>query len=785
MDAVFLEKGVNDCKIVIPKNAHTVEKTAAEDLVNYIEKALSIKLPIVSENEAEGKCIYVGTTEYAKLNGLVGKSLENWIIAMKDGSLIITGGEYRGVIYAAYHFIEDFLGVRWWNPYEEDILELEALTLADDLHQDGTPAFHYRKPFLISRCGAEGFAYLARTRTNSISPLDENIPDSVYDETVRKYGGARWAGRPHHVHTMGKYFPKNEYYDKHPEWFAWNKRYNKHIDNGSYCFSNEDFFNALLEKVLAIIKEDVELAEKTGVELPCYYSLSINDVDETFFCQCDECEKTIKEAGFGGYALKFVNKIAREVAKVYPWAKLEFLAYQNFIEVPKDGTLPEKNVVIQLAEGLNDMGRSIHAPTNKYYLRLLKEWSDVCKKAGSELYIYDYLYNIRTNYPLPIFYRLKETVMVFKEYGISGMFIEAQNSNSDFWEINSFVLTHLLENPEADAEALIDDAINRYYGKAGKLVKEYAELTRRGLERNIVKILCCREDSRFNYIDLDIVIKGTELLEKAEREVSGIYPFEHRVRWLRKALDVVIAFNFFDFKHEAEARGEKFNFDIKAVKSRIIAALCEHLTTPIGKKMTGSIGAEQEFFKNIPEEECVFDIPKELCGVAPENIYQFALYHMPRHVQQYMVKADGYSEAEDADSSASKVMKISFDDATGNYKTHTMAPTSRDAEVKSPLLFKIQKDDEVSSTELFKEDLICGKYNLYKVGRVSGIESATNVRVALPGNLMEITLGGIAVNFPMDACDVYISMKVTGEVYGGNPTDENAMYFERMIIVRK
>ena len=34
----FLKKGIADCKIVIPRTAHTVEKTAAEELAKYIEK---------------------------------------------------------------------------------------------------------------------------------------------------------------------------------------------------------------------------------------------------------------------------------------------------------------------------------------------------------------------------------------------------------------------------------------------------------------------------------------------------------------------------------------------------------------------------------------------------------------------------------------------------------------------------------------------------------------------------------------------------------------------------
>ena len=41
---LFLRKSIADCKIVIPENAHIVEKTAADELLKYIEKSLSVKL---------------------------------------------------------------------------------------------------------------------------------------------------------------------------------------------------------------------------------------------------------------------------------------------------------------------------------------------------------------------------------------------------------------------------------------------------------------------------------------------------------------------------------------------------------------------------------------------------------------------------------------------------------------------------------------------------------------------------------------------------------------------
>lgn len=789
MEKIFLKKGVADCKIVIPDDAHIVEKTASEELVNYIEKALSVKLPIVNEKKASGKCIYVGQTEYAKAAGILGKSMENWIIAMHEDNLVLTGGVNkgeRGIIYAVYHFLEDMAGVRWWNPYEEDILSLEKLSLDENLYREGTPCFVYRKPFMNPNSGPQAFPYSVKSRVNSISPLDDGIADSVYDETVRKYGGARMAGRPHHVHTMGKYFPAAQYYDEHPEWWAWNKAQGKHIRVGSYCFANEGLFRALLDKLLAYIREDVELAEKTGVELPVYYSISVDDVNENFFCQCDECTKAIEESGYTGYVLRFVNKIAREVAKIYPFAKIEILVYMNFIEPPKDDTLPEKNCVIRLADLFSDLLRDINAPINANYLRLLKAWSEICKKAGCELHIYDYMYNICVNYPLPLFYRVKNTIKAYKEYGVSGVFTETHRVRADSADINKYVLVHLLEDPDTDADALIDDCLKRYYGNAAQYVKAYYELLLETSERNHMRITCTGEDSRFNYIDVQTAVKGSELLDKAKKAVGSLDPFARRVNWLRKHLDAVMSFKYFELKKMAEDNGEQFDFDIRMLKARVISALEEFKGTPIGRSVKDEVDDEILYFSNLPEEAESFDIPEELQHVDAKDICQFSLVNMPKFVWSFWVNIYAYSAVEDKDSKLSKVMQINNSVAKGIHVTIMMNPSSRDAEAKRTLDFKLQQDGKnVVVRNYYKEDLIQGGYHLYYLGSLSGIAGSDTTRVSLCGGTGSINLSGLAVTFPMDACDVYLSMKFTGEMYGGKPQEDNAIYFERMIIVRK
>ena len=87
------------------------------------------------------------------------------------------------------------------------------------------------------------------------------------------------------------------------------------------------FFKALFDKVVAYIEEDIELSKSEGVEIPCFYSLSIDDINADFFCQCPECAKIRKESGDTGYALRFVNRVAHEIKKIYPFVKIAIVLF--------------------------------------------------------------------------------------------------------------------------------------------------------------------------------------------------------------------------------------------------------------------------------------------------------------------------------------------------------------------------------------------------------------------------------------------------------------------------
>ena len=780
MKTVIIQGQKTEYSIVIPAAATPVEKTAAEELQHYLKKVFGAELAIMKEGEVPGKAFYIGHTEYAGKAGVAGNSKENWIIKMHEGNVILTGGVEagdRGILYAVYHF----LGVRWWTRWEEYIPELTELSLESDFHKEGTPAFSYRKS--LYHINVEDFFYEARVRGNVVME-DDGLEGEVYHDSVMRLGSALHMGRPDHVHSMESYYPAKEYFDEHPEWYAWSDAVGSRIPQGYPCLTNESLVEAVIEKLMGYIEEDRELEERTGVESPCFYSISLPDL-VTGFCECETCKAVLEKSGASGYLLYFVNKIARAVAEKYPDVKIETLAYNDYIDPPKDDTLPEKNVIIRLAQVNVDIIHGIHDRGNKWYLRVLKAWSKICKKAGCELYIWEYMYNCYFDLPAPVAYRLSDTFRAFYDYGVSGVFVENESPGADMWELNQYLLVHLCEEPYADVESLIDDFMSRFYGPAAEYVKAYLLELRRAATENDYSVFCIIESAHFNYLDAAAVLKGYDLLKKAMEAVGDNPVLTFRILWLQKLLYANLLVKYFDLKHIAERQGLEFVFDREALRATILSALEHAKKHPRFAHVLQLLENETKFYTEfvIGEEEDAL-IPEELSDVAPENIYQFYFKNQCRHIHN--AKIHGFSVVDDVLSSTGKVARLCREDALSQVKAMLLLVTSRNANNLHPLSLCIRQDAEVvCRRELFLEDIVQGGYHLYKVGSVSGIKESGDTRVDIFGvNFEWFSLTGLSVTFPMDTCDVYLSMRFEGELYGGSSKDKDAIYVDRVIVVR-
>ena len=124
-----------------PGNPTAAEKTAAAELKHYLNGSVrSFRL-----GGRELGNIYVGNTAFAEKHGLVSGSLpdEKWVIRSIENDLILTGGGSRGIIYAAYKFLEDVIGVRFFAANQEYVPQKQDYSFAS-LNLSGKPFFRWR-----------------------------------------------------------------------------------------------------------------------------------------------------------------------------------------------------------------------------------------------------------------------------------------------------------------------------------------------------------------------------------------------------------------------------------------------------------------------------------------------------------------------------------------------------------------------------------------------------------------------------------------------------------------
>lgn len=130
-DEYLVKDGVSSYKIVVGADATKVEKYAAEEIRDFIEKSTAVKLPVVSDGEVKhdngGKYISVGenkllaeqsdiTIDYEVLG-------ENGVTVNTKGNCVyLAGATENGTLFSAYRFLHYQIG---YNAYAYDCVEVD------------------------------------------------------------------------------------------------------------------------------------------------------------------------------------------------------------------------------------------------------------------------------------------------------------------------------------------------------------------------------------------------------------------------------------------------------------------------------------------------------------------------------------------------------------------------------------------------------------------------------------------------------------------------------------
>lgn len=571
----IVQKGRSAYSIILPVTASAVEKTAAKELQEYLQLSTGALLPVIAENKPVTHGIYIGATAYSLSKNISTGREEEWIIKAYNNKIIVTGGSRRGVLYAVYHFLEDIVGVRWWDPWEEDVPRLAALSIPANFSASGNPTFAYRDLYDSifddsgidkKGIGAAYSLYQVRNRLNG-----------HFSYTPTAYGDRIKYGRPYHVHTFSRYFPVTVYYAKHPGWYAWSKEKNKRTDNGQLCLSNQELLRAFKEKVKDSIQYSYDLADRNGEMHPVFFSVSLNDVGG--ICECDACTAALAQKGPSGYALSFVNKIADYIAPLFPDAKIETLAYWQYRMLPLDATRPAKNVVLRIAEDGKDNMHDISNSNNSEIQERLKQWTKLCD--NNNLYIWDYHLNYsNTSNSSP--FRFEKDMQLYKQYNAQGIFGEIEwPLVADMWNLRVWMLTRLFENNQLKTDDLISDFTSRYYRAAGKYIREFLYLVKAATDADNTPMTFRTNLFNEKFMSLDLALKGNTLFEAALKSVENDAAAARRVRHARSYFDRFLVNRNRIFETEAGRRGQttvQLGLDKLLAAQRIVSVLQEQGT---------------------------------------------------------------------------------------------------------------------------------------------------------------------------------------------------------------
>lgn len=491
---VLFDNGRSEYSIVLCDDASISEKTAAEELQDFLKQISGAELPLINSNELEEgrKHIYVGfNKEYAAECGVEAPDDidEGYTYRTVGDNIWIYGGKNRGTMYGVYAFLENEFGVRWYTVDYTKIPVTKKWKVKDFCRSE-QPLVRFRFDQYYNVLDE---AWLARNKCNSDYWISEN-----------KYGGlsSYWEG-----HTFRIFISPEEYFSEHPEYFSMREGGVRRPD-AQLCLSNPEVLQICIDKMKYTIATN-----------PLFDIYSMSQNDNPFPCLCDKC-RAIEEqyGGHSGLLLWFVNQVADAIKPIYPDKYIGTFAYM-YTRKPPVGIVPRNNVVIRLCSLECCRAHPIEeCEHNRSFMSDIENWS----KIAPNIYIWDYVVNFSQYVaPFPNFNVLAENIRTFMKYNVMGIRQQAnyQSIGGEFSEMKAWVISKLLWNPYQDTRKLVSQFINDYYGEAASCIQQYFDLCHSLIKDETVFDIYIDANAPL-YTD-EFVREAREILNKARQAVAS------------------------------------------------------------------------------------------------------------------------------------------------------------------------------------------------------------------------------------------------------------------------
>jgi hypothetical protein len=498
---VLTENNTSRYTILLPAHATAYEQQAASVLQNYLMQISGTALPIITADKHRSPYeIVLGQNERLdELNTGINYAVlkeDGFAIKTDSSRLIIAGGNEKGTLYGVYSFLEKYLDCRMYTPTVKIIPAKAQITLGN-INDQQVPVIGFRDTHYRATWDAEY--------------TDWHKLDHAPDGERTDWG--MW------VHTFNELVPPQTYYQSHPEWFAMVK--GKRLPT-QLCLSNP----AVLEVTVQNLRK--KIAQNPSAK---YWSVSQNDNRD--YCTCDLCRALDSiEGSPSGSIISFVNKVADQ----FPDKMISTLAYEYGRHAPK--TLkPRDNVNIMLCsiEAYRDKPLTQDTASAEF-VKDVKDWGRISK----DIIIWDYV--IQFNHllsPFPNFQVLQPNLQFFAENGVNAMFEQGNREvGGEFAALRSYMISKLMWNPYVNADSVMNDFLDGYYGAAGKTIRLYIDAMREELLKNKkpLRIFGSPNDAADTYLTPALIAKYNTIFDDAEKSVKDSAKILERVRIARLPL---------------------------------------------------------------------------------------------------------------------------------------------------------------------------------------------------------------------------------------------------------